>query len=210
MTPALIGYAPWMPGAAPLLPPLHPSLSWAGPLFALRRHLGARWPGLVDVDGLGGPVAERLVAEIAPQGRGSVDTPVQIFDGVDGPRRIARWLSSRRDQQHAVVPVNPPSPLLVFHDVDEAAYAAILAWEEEVARLAGLGPDDVIPDVVRIEGDAAGKRDAAGRIVALAITPTYPVATLCTGPLVPVLHRLTRLEYDQGVEEARVVAARGA
>lgn len=193
----------------PLLPPLHPSLSWAGPLFALRQHLGASWPGLVAVGGLHGPVGVALVDALAAPGAAVASPPAQLFDGEDVRARVAAWMASRRDQ-HAVVAVNPPAPLLVFHDVDDGAYAAVLAWEEEAARLAGLGPTDAIPDAVRIEGDAAGARDGAGRIVALANTPTPPSATLFAGPLARDLHRITRLEYDRGVEEARVVAARGA
>lgn len=196
-----------MPAAASPLPLLHPSLSWAGPLFALRRQLGVHWPGLLAIDGTHGPVGEALVRELGTPGRACTSIPALLFDGADPRGRLAAWMRARRDQ-HALVAVNPPAPLLVFHDIDDGTYASVLAWEEEAARMRGLSDVDPIPDAVRIEGDAAGLRDVAGRLLAVATAPAPPSATLFAGPLAGELHGVSRLEYDRGVEEARLIAAR--
>lgn len=170
--------------------PLHPSLSWAPPLCALRLRLGERWPGLV-VAGTAGPVGARIAAAlVAPGTAPASPQAAQLFDGSDVAARTTAYLRARE--------ASPPAPLLVFHDVDDPAYAAVPAWEDERARLAGYGPDDVIPDAVRVAGDASGP--------AVSDRPCPPASTLFAGELAAVLGALSRLEYDRGVELARRLA----
>lgn len=173
--------------SAPALTLLHPSLSWAPPLFALRARLGPRWPGLL-VEGTAGPVGARIAAALgAPGSAPASSRPAVLFDGVDSAARVTAYLRARE--------ASPAAPLLVFHDVDDPAYAAVPAWEEERARLVGYGPDDVIPDAVQVAGDTAG--------AALSDRPCPPAATLFSGELTAVLGTLTRLEYDRGAQMAR-------